>query len=107
MWTETPRAQYRRARLVYASDTREAEWPRLLRCCRRRRSAGGRGRWHLRAISTPSSMSLEPVSGAPCERFPKALTGQRTTRHAIEADPRCHVWWRAPERRGLARQGAH
>lgn len=50
MWTEITRAQYCRDDLVYASDTREAEWAQIAPLLP---SAARRGRprsWHLREI---------------------------------------------------------
>jgi len=50
MWTETTRAQYRRDDLVYASDTREAEWAEIAALLPSPAQRGRPRRWHLRAI---------------------------------------------------------
>src|SRR5882672_2092770 len=51
MWTETTRPQYRRDDLVYASDTREAEWAEIAALLPSPAQRGRRPRrWHLRAI---------------------------------------------------------
>jgi putative transposase len=50
MWTEITRAQYRRDDLVYASDTREAEWAQIAPLLPPPRRRGRRRSWPLRQI---------------------------------------------------------
>lgn len=50
MWTEITRAQYRRDELIYASDTRDAEWAQIAALLPARRRLGRPRQWDLREI---------------------------------------------------------